>query len=183
MSNKAAVLLADGFEEIEAVTPVDILRRAGFDVVVAGVGGLTLTGSRALKVSADTLIDHLDPDLDILVLPGGGLGARNLGMSPQARTLTERVIAAGGIVGAICAAPVLTLGAWGLLSGKKATCFPGMENKFPKDVLFSVDPVVIDGKIVTSRGAGTAMVFSLALIKSTMGEEKVEEIARTIVLS
>lgn len=182
MSRKAVVLFANGFEEIEAVTPLDILRRAGVETVAAGVGGMTLTGSRGLKILADVEIERLDSDLDMLVLPGGGLGAKNLGESSKARELAERLLAAGKIVGAICAAPVMTLGSWGLLAGKKATCFPGMEGQFPKNVAFSTDPVVMDGNIVTSRGAGTAMKFSLALVGKLLGDDKSNEIANSIVL-
>ena len=181
MAKKAAVLFANGFEEIEAVAPLDILRRAGAEVTAAGVGGKALVGSRGLKMTADVEVECLIPDLDLLVLPGGGLGAKNLGQSPKARELAEQTLATGGIVGAICAAPVTTLAAWGLLSGKKAACFPGMENQFPRDVVFSPEPVVVDGNIVTSRGAGTTLLFSLALVGKLLGEDKAEEIAKSIV--
>lgn len=183
MAKKAVVLLANGFEEIEAVTPIDILRRAGLEVTVAGVGGMTLTGSHGLVVSAETPVAGIDANYDMLVLPGGGQGSENLGKSPEAKRLAGELLAAGKIVGAICAAPVLTLGAWGFLSGKKATCFPGMESRFPKDVAFSSDPVVVDDNIITSRGAGTAMAFSLALVAGLLGRAAADDIAREIVLT
>lgn len=183
MSTKAVILLANGFEEIEAITPIDILRRAEFEVTVAGVGGTALKGAHGLTVMADTEIATLGSDIDVLVLPGGMPGSKNLGESPEAKRLALDLVKAGKAVAAICAAPVFTLGAWGILSGKEATCFPGLEDKLPKDARFSAKRVVVDGKVITSRGAGTAMDFSLAIVALAAGQAKADAISQAIVYS
>lgn len=181
MAKKAAVLLADGFEEIEAVTPIDILRRAGVEVLVAGISGKHATGAHGLVVNADVLATELGDDLNLLVFPGGMPGSKNLGESPVAESLAKRLHASGKLVAAICAAPVFTLGAWGLLNGKRATCYPGMEGMFPAEVAFVPERVVMDGNIITSRGPGTATEFSLSLAALVAGPEKADEIAKAIV--
>lgn len=182
MDRKAAVLFADGFEEIEAVAPVDILRRAGVETAMAGVGGTEVSGSHGIRLRADIPIEELRAEsLDLLVLPGGMPGSKHLGVSAAARRAAETVLRKGGIVAAICAAPVYTLSAWGLLSGRRATCYPGMEDQFAKDVVFSPDPVVRDGNVVTSRGAGTALDFSLALVAALFDDSTARELAAKVV--
>lgn len=171
MSKKVVVLLAEGFEEMEAATPIDVLRRAGAEVTVAGLGGRTIRGAHGLAYQADAELDAVDDDWDLVVLPGGMPGAKNLGESPKARKLAEKALASGKRVAAICAAPVMTLGAWGMLDGRKATCYPGMEKMFPAKVAFSPERVVVDGQVTTSRGPGTALEFSLALAEQLAGRE------------
>ncbi|MDR0361891.1 MAG: DJ-1/PfpI family protein [Planctomycetota bacterium] len=182
MAKKAAVLFTDGFEEVEAITPVDILRRAGVETVVAGVGTKEPTGAHGIRVHADVGVDDLAGDLDLLVLPGGMPGAKRLGASVAARALAELLAADGRLIGAICAAPVYTLAAWGFLAGRSATCYPGMESEFPKDVRFRPDPVVADGNFITSRGVGTALDFSLALVAALFGGNAANEMARKVVI-
>lgn len=177
----AVVLLADGFEEVEAVTPVDALRRAGVDVKIASLAGDGATGARGIVVKADLAAGAVDFVPDLLVLPGGMPGAANLGSSPAAKALAEKVLRAGGILAAICAAPVMTLGAWGMLDGRKATCYTGMEKSFPPGVAYSPERVVVDGNIVTSRGPGTALEFSLALVEKMLGGEKSAALAETMI--
>lgn len=170
MSKRAVVVLAPGFEEIEALAPVDSLRRAGVTVTLAGLGGTTIRSTREVGILADTTFDQIREAPDALILPGGMPGSENLGKSEAVRRLAVATRDAGGILAAICAAPALTLAAWGLLAGKRATCHPGFETKFPADVEFSEERVVVDGNVVTSRGPGTALEWSFALAHLLVSE-------------
>lgn len=183
MSKKAIVLLAEGFEEIEAVTPIDVLRRAGAQVTLAGLGSLTVTGAHGVTYAACIDVSQaLDHTYDLIVFPGGMPGAKNLGDSAEARALAEKNLAEGRLVAALCAAPVMTLGAWGLLDGRKATCYPGMEGMFPGSVTFVADRVVTDGDIITSRGPGTALEFSITLAGRLFGERVSKQLAEGMLL-
>lgn len=177
MTKKAVVLLAEGFEELEALSPVDVLRRAGVEVTVAGVGGLNIKSAHDVTVAADVLLDKLSGDFDMVILPGGMPGSKNLGDSPAARALTEKMLAGGKLVASICAAPVFTLAAWGMLDNKKATCYAGMEKMFPPSVKFSSERVVVDGAITTSRGPGTALDFAFALAAQLVGQGVADKVA------
>ena len=174
---KIAVLLADGFEEVEAVTPIDFLRRAGIDVVTAGVTGKTVTGAHGVKISADAVVGGLPAGLDGVVLPGGMPGAQNIADSAEAVDLIRKILAAGKLVGAICAAPAVVLGAHGLLQGRRFTCYPGFERDV-RGASFTPDRVVADGNLITSRGPGTAAEFALALIEKLAGREEAEKIRK-----
>ncbi|RMG18042.1 MAG: DJ-1/PfpI family protein [Planctomycetota bacterium] len=160
---RAAVLLAPGFEEIEALTTIDVLRRAGVEVVTAALGEREVPGAHGVTVLADAPLSEVPEQLDAVVLPGGMPGSKHLGESAEVQQLVRRIADAGGWVAAICAAPALALGPTGVLSGKRATCYPGFEEHFPADVRRSEDRVVVDGRLVTSRGPGTALEFALAL--------------------
>lgn len=170
---KAVVALAEGFEEIEAVTPIDVLRRAGFDLTTVGLTGRTVTGSHGIPFTADAAWDEaasLTPD--VLVLPGGMPGSKNLGEHAGLREMACRVKDANGYLAAICAAPAFTLAAWGLLSGRRATCYPGCETQFPADVIYRDEAaVVVDGRFITGRGPGVAMDFSFVLLEQMAGSE------------
>ena len=160
-----ALLLADGFEEIEAVAPADILRRAGFNVVLLATGDdLRVVGAHGIVVAADQRLADFEMLPRAVVLPGGMPGAERMGASAGARELARKVFLAGGVLGAICAAPAFTLGPWGLLAGKRATCYPGFETRFPASVSYSEGPVVVDGGVVTARGPGVAGAFAFALV-------------------
>lgn len=182
MGKKAVVFLADGFEEIEAAAPIDVLRRAGAEVVVAGVSGLKATGAHGLVYAADAELASLSGDFDLVVAPGGMPGAKNIGESPAARALAEKTLAAGKLVAAICAAPVMTLAAWGMLDNRRATCYQGMEGMFSPAVKFSPDRVVVDGNIITSRGPGTAVEFGLVLAAQLMGADAADEVAKAMLV-
>ena len=172
------LFLADGFEEIEAVTPLDILRRAGVKVQTVGVGGKTAVGSHGIAVTCDITIDKADAQTcQGVVLPGGP--GRNKLAESFAVLNTLRVAAErGALLAAICGAPPI-LGAQGYLRDKKACCYPGYEDKLiGAEVLF--DPVVTDGNVITSRGAGTAAAFGLALVEYLVSPEKAREIAEQI---
>jgi 4-methyl-5(b-hydroxyethyl)-thiazole monophosphate biosynthesis len=167
---KIAVLLAEGFEEVEAATPIDFLRRAGVDVIVAGVTGKTVTGARGIKFVADVSLGELPPELDGVVIPGGMPGAANIAKSAAAIELIRLLFTAKKLVAAICAAPGVVLGAHGFLAGKKFTCYPGYEKDVAK-ASFSEDAVVKDGNLITSRGPGTAAEFAEALIEYLLGKD------------
>ncbi len=171
MKKSALVILADGFEEIEAVTPIDILRRAGVDVTVAGLGGIEITGTNGVTFRADTMLEDFKGLPDAVVLPGGARGASNLGESAAVKAFLVRMRDAKKLIAAICAAPALVLGRHGFLDGRKATCYPGYEKNFGSRITFSDARVVVDGDIVTSRGPGTSLEFSLELVRILVGAE------------
>jgi len=173
-----AVLLADGFEEIEAITIVDVLRRAGLMVRTLGVGSLQLQGAHGITVRADELLVR-EADYDAVVLPGGLPGAATLRDDPGVLVMVRRHFDEGRTVAAICAAP-MALGAAGVLEGRRATCYPGFE-EFLVGAVCRTERVVADGPILTSRGPGTAMDFSLALVGRLVSSAKAEEL-RTAML-
>ncbi len=158
-----AVFFATGFEEIEAVTIVDVLRRAEFTVTTVGLAGTTVRGSHDLVVETDSVIDAITAaNIDALVLPGGMPGADHLKNCPDLISLIRDVHNAGKPVGAICAAPIVLHRA-GILSGRRATCFPAFADSL-SDTIHTGERVTIDGNIITGIGAGAALEFSLALV-------------------
>jgi 4-methyl-5(b-hydroxyethyl)-thiazole monophosphate biosynthesis len=171
------VPLAPGFEELEAVTVIDLLRRAQIEVVSAGLASGPVKGSRGTVLVPDTTLDEaLARDYDMVVLPGGQPGATNLENDARLREFLKRMAKTGKYTAAICAAPKV-LAAAGLLDGKRATGFPGSVDikQFPRVRLEALD-VVTDGRIVTSRGPGTAMDFALELIGLLAGREKRDQV-------
>ena len=160
------VPLAEGFEELEAITLIDLLRRAGFSVVTAGLDDQPVRASRGNVIIPDSSIARVkDQDFDLIVLPGGLPGADNLRNDAQLQALLQRQNDAGKMIGAICAAPK-ALASAGVLQGKKITCYPGALDQVDSSS-FDITPerVQIDGNVVTSRGPGTAMDFALELIE------------------
>lgn len=178
---EVCVFLADGFEEIEGLTVVDLLRRAGISTVMVGIQGkLEVTGSHNIQVKADMLLEDLDTEeSQLLVLPGGMPGTTNLGSCRKLTDLLQRWNTQGKRLGAICAAPSV-LGALGILQGKKAVCYPGFEEKLAGAEVLT-ERVVTDGNVTTSRGMGTAIPFGLELIGLLRGEETAEKIRNSIV--
>lgn len=176
------VFLANGFEETEALAPVDLLRRAKLDVTTVGVTGKTVTGSHRVPVVADITIDEFTPDanLEMIVLPGGMPGTLNEEASPKVQEAIQYCASNDRWIGAICAAPSI-LGHDGLLQGKTAVCYPGFEKDLTGAQLGS-NPVEVDGRIVTARGAGVAIEFGLTLIRVLKGEEASKKVASAIVL-
>jgi protein deglycase len=167
---KVALLLADGFEEVEAVTAVDFLRRAGIEVILTSIAGLKVTGSHDIAILADTTLDALGDDLDGIILPGGMPGAANLAQSKALSALICKMHKSNKLLAAICAAPALVLGKAGLLEGRKFTCYPGFEKEV-SGAKFSTESVLLDANILTSRGPGTAAEFAIAIIEYLLGEE------------
>lgn len=158
------VLLQDGFEEIEALTPVDMLRRAGADVRTVGMCGPVAVGTHGISVVADMTADAIPADgVDMVILPGGMPGASGLDASPTVDALIARVYKNGGHLAAICAAPMV-LGHRGYLKGKRATCFPGFEEHLTGAEVCDL-PFVTDGRITTGTSVYTAMAFSEELVR------------------
>ena len=178
---KVYVFFADGFEEIEGITVVDILRRADQEVSMVSIGKeLDVRGSKGIKITADVLIEEIDfAQADMLVLPGGMPGTKHLGENQLLCEELVKFAAAGKKIGAICAAPTV-LGKLGLLEGKRAACYPGAEEQL-KGAAVVKERVVVDGNIITSRGAGTAIPFALELTASLEGEVKALQIKKNIV--
>jgi 4-methyl-5(b-hydroxyethyl)-thiazole monophosphate biosynthesis len=172
------VPLAQGCEELEAVTVIDLLRRGGIEVVVAGLEGAgPVTASRGVKLLPDTDLDAaLDRDYDMVVLPGGAGGAERLAADSRIQTLIARMLAAGRYTAAICAAPK-ALAAAGALAGRRATSYPGWLDGFT-GIQYVEEPVVADDKIITSRGPGTAMDFALHLVEVLAGAGKRAEVEK-----
>ena len=168
--SRVLVPLAEGFEEIEAVTVIDLLRRAGIEVVTAGLRPGLVTGSHGIAVTPDTDLDAaLAQSFDMVALPGGMPGAANLAADARLLALLCQMATSGRITAAICAAPGVLAKA-GLLAGKRATSYPGfLSAENAPGVILSEDPVVEDGRVITSRGPGTAMDFALALIERLEG--------------
>ncbi len=167
---KALILLANGCEELEAVTVIDLLRRARVEVVTAGLAPGAVTASRGTVLVPDSTLEaEQDGTFELVVLPGGLPGARYLEEDPRVLALLRRQSAAGRMTAAICAAPRV-LAVAGLLDGRRATAYPGSVSAadFPRVALLG-DAVVVDGPVVTSRGPGTAMDFALQLIELLMG--------------
>ncbi len=181
MSGKIAVFLADGFEEIEALTVVDILRRADIETITVSVmGKKRVTGSHDIPVEADTVIEDLDFDtLEMIVLPGGKNGTKNL---ENTKLLTDRILEfdrAGRKISAICAAPGI-LGRLGILKGRKACCYPGCEeDSWGASIL--TDKTVKDGHILTSRGMGTSIAFALEITSILKDRGTADALAQKIV--
>lgn len=175
----ALVLLAEGFEEIEAVTIVDVLRRADVTVTTAALGTSPVTGSHGIALVADRSLDGLSAaDFDAVVLPGGMPGARHLKEDRRVLSLLTDAARSNKTVAAVCAAPI-ALEAAGLLAGRRATSYPGHD--LPS-ALYSEERVVVDGNLVTSRGPGTALEFSLALVEKLVGAEAKARLARAMLV-
>lgn len=202
------LLLAEGFEEIEAVTPADFLRRAGVDVRLVGVSGRIVEGSHGIRIEADATLDELAAPgqptgaagaanpaeagsraeggalasgglPEGVILPGGMPGAANIAASPSAMALVRRVFEAGRLVAAICAAPAVVLASAGIVKGRRVTCYPGFEERFAgTGAHFTEERVVEDGNLITSRGPGTAAEFAIRLVARIAGQNKAEELDR-----
>lgn len=173
------VFLANGFEETEAIVPVDILRRGGLEVKTVGVTGMCITGAHGISVNSDLEIKDAEyANLDAVVLPGGMPGTVNLEASSDVKRFIDYAADNGKIIGAICAAPSI-LGHKGLLKGKKATCFTGFEDELIGAEVKS-EPVIRDGNIVTGRGAGCAFEFAAELLSAIKSER---ETAREVLTS
>jgi 4-methyl-5(b-hydroxyethyl)-thiazole monophosphate biosynthesis len=179
MTATALIVLADGFEEIEALTPIDLLRRAGISVIIAGLESLEVRGSHGIIVLADTLLTDHCSAIDALILPGGQPGTRNLRQSEPVIGLVQRSFEKGLLCAAICAAPMVFDKA-GILAGRKFTCFPGVEKEIRTGNFFA-QPVIHDGNIVTGRAAGAAIPFGLQIVASLLGKTEAEALAEKIV--
>lgn len=174
---RVLIPLAQGCEELEAVTIIDLLRRAGIDVVTAGLDDQPVKASRGVMLLPDTTLDEaLAQDYDLVALPGGLPGADYLNEDPRIQTLLKTMASENKITAAICAAPKVLASA-GLLEGKRATSFPGVLEKLNlSNTTLESSPVIQDGNVITSRGPGTAMDFALTLIENLSGKATRQEV-------
>ena len=180
--NKVVVFFAEGFEEIEGLTVVDLLRRAGIQVEMVTIkeDSLFVTGAHKIQIKADTYAKDVDySNVDMVVLPGGMPGTLNLGSCKLVTDTVMDFYKAGKFIAAICAAPSI-LGDLGIMEGKHGECYPGFEDRL-KGATVKMEKVAVDENVITSRGMGTAIEFSCALIEKLMGKEKAEEIATSII--
>lgn len=172
--------LAKGFEEIEAVVPIDTLRRAGINVVTVGVGGKVIEGAHGITITADIEDSqiNLTDELEMVLLPGGMPGTLNLKASESVKEALSFCESNNKYIAAICAAPII-LGERSLLKGKRATCYTGFEEKLIGAIVTG-EPVCVDDKIITARGAGVALEFAFALVTALVSKEKSSEIKESM---
>ena len=178
---KTAILFANGYEEVEALTVVDLLRRAkiGCEILSVDDSG-QVTGSHGISIGADRNFSGTDfSQYDGVILPGGMPGTTNLAADERVLALLRSFAAAGKLTAAICAAPTVLAKA-GLLEGKKAVCYPGVEEQLT-GAKVSFDPVAVDGTVITSRGLGTAIPFALSIVQYFEGRERAEALASSVV--
>ena len=174
---KILMPFANGFEEIEALAVVDLLRRAEIEVDMVGVVGTMMTGAHDIKVMMDKRLNEVKTkDYDGIILPGGSPGYKNLGKSKAIMDMLKEFNEHGKLVAAICASPMLLADA-GILHNRKATVYPGLESKIPYP---RADKVVVDENIITSQGPGTAIDFALAIIRYLMGREKANKVKEAV---
>ncbi|MEK6733251.1 MAG: DJ-1 family glyoxalase III [Candidatus Omnitrophota bacterium] len=178
MVKKAVILLATGFEEIEAVTVVDILRRAGIDVVIAGIENFSVIGSHGITVSADKRLSDVKHDFDAVILPGGMPGAMHLHNSSEVNDFIKDMNAKRVLIAGICAAPSVVMAPIGILDDKSATCYPGDQIDFAKNTKYKDEAVVVDGNIITSQGPATAMEFAFAIVEKLIGKDAVKKLKK-----
>lgn len=177
------MFLAEGFEEIEALCPLDLMRRAGIDVTTVGIGGEYITGAHAITVKADMTDDRLSPSAidaaDMIFLPGGMPGTLNLGASEVVRDAIRSAYEDGKYIAAICAAPSI-LGEMHLLLGKRAICYPGFEKQL-EGAIISNERVVLDGNILTAAGMGAALDMGLEIVRIFCGKEKADSLRSAVI--
>jgi len=178
---RVAIILADGFEEVEAVAVIDVLRRAEIDTVVAGLHAGPITSARRVKIIPDAVIDTVNAEsFDMLVLPGGQPGSDNLNSDARVHGLIRSFAQKGKLTAAICAAPYVLANA-GILSGKHATSYPSYKDRLG-GAIYDEKSVVSDGNVLTSRGAGTALSFGLAIVEKLTSAEKAMKIREAMLI-
>ena len=176
------MLLGTGFEETEAIAPLDLLRRAGVEVATVGITGKIVYGSHNIGIEADILIDEMDlSNLDMIILPGGLGGVASARACQPALDALKFAWDNGKFVAAICAGPTV-LADLGITDGKKATCFPGCEDGMGNALMQEMEAAVIDGNLITGTSAGCAIPFGLKLIEVLKGQEEADRIAKQIVI-
>lgn len=175
---KVLVPLAEGFDEMEALTTIEVLRRVGIEVAVAGFPGTIIKGRSNIKVVADKRVDEVDyKQFDCIVLPGGSPGYVNLGKSKRVVEIITEFNVQKKLIAAICGAPSI-LAKHGILDDRRATIYPGMEKDVPRP---RPAPVVTDGHVITSQGPGTAIEFALEIVKALAGKSQAEQVKKEIV--
>mgnify|MGYP004481777361 CR=1 FL=1 len=176
------MLLGTGFEETEAITPLDLLRRAGVNILTVGIDGKVVTGSHKIRVEADITLDEMDlTDREMMIIPGGMGGVASLRACPAALEALKFAWENGKYVAAICAGPTV-LADLGITDGLKATCYPGQEQNMGSAVVDSSAAFVVSGNLITGASAGCAVPFGLALVEALKGRETAEKIKDQIVI-
>lgn len=178
---KVGIFLADGFEEIEGLTSVDAMRRAGYEVTTISIMGTrAINGSHNIKLYADEMFDDVDIDgFDAIVLPGGGVGTENLLKHEGVKKAVKRYNDEGRIIGAICAAPIV-LSEAGVLDGIHVTCYPGCESRLSDKAIYTGAQVEQERNIITGNGMGAALPFALALIVAITGQEDAQKVKQGV---
>ncbi|MBF0484178.1 MAG: DJ-1/PfpI family protein [Candidatus Omnitrophica bacterium] len=177
---KALIILANGFEEIEAIATIDILRRSGVNVTIAGLDSVQIASARLVKIFTDKILTSNDLNYDALILPGGANGAKNLAASALVKQIINKMFNEKKLIAAICASPAEVLAPTGILNNKSATGYPGDEALFNKSTKVKTDKVVIDGNIITSQGPGTAADFSFAIVNYLVGKEISDKVKKAM---
>lgn len=174
------IILADGFEETEAIAPYDMLKRAGVETQFAGVGGDLIKSGRGVTVKTETTVDKIDAaNADMIVCPGGLVGVDNILASETAMKAVKCAYDNGRLTAAICAGPTV-LARLGILEGKNAVCYPGLEERMTGANISQAESTVRDGLVITGRGAGAAIDFGLRLVEELCGREKADEVCASI---
>ena len=182
MRKRALIIWADGFEEIEAIAPVDILRRAGIEVVTAGLTSGAITGAKGVRVIPDYELESVgEQKFDAVILPGGLGGAEQLAASDMVTEILLRANREGWLIAGICASPALVLNKIGLLKGKKATCYPSFLDKLEESEAIKASVVLEDG-LITSAGPGTALIFGLNIAASLVGRKIADKVAAAMLV-
>ena len=181
MSKRVLCIVAEGFEEVEAVTPIDMIRRADIEVVVAGLTGIDIAGSHDITILADCEFGEIiGEDFDAVFLPGGKGCAENLAANEEVIEYINNMFAKGGLVAAICASPAVVLGKTRAVSGKKVTCYPSFEKFLPADAKYTDERVVVDGNLITGKAAGASAEFAAAVITYLSNKENADKILKAM---
>lgn len=180
---RALVFLSTGFEEIEATTIIDVLRRCSVDVTVAGLTNHLVEGAHGIRIAADKLLAEVDTaDFDAVICPGGGIGTEKLRKNQKVLEIIRRAFESGKLVAAMCAAPAVLSDA-GVLKNRRCTIYPGMENELEKGGgKLSEDIVVVDDNVITSRGPATALPFALRIAERLVGKQVAEDVGRRMLV-
>lgn len=178
MAKRAIIILATGFEELEAVSVIDILRRAGVELTIAGLDSINISSSRNVTIVTDKKFDDVKDEFDACILPGGMPGAMHLSHSKKLGGFIKKMYSKGSIIAAICASPAVVLAPLGILDNKTATCYPGMQNEFPASAKYKEGAVAIDGNLITSRGPATSMDFAYAIVEKLIGKNIADKLRK-----
>ena len=181
--SKVLMCVADGYEELEAVTIIDILRRAKIDITVASTGTNPLTSARGVKIVPDAMLADINSDAyDMIVLPGGAPNAESLKADQRVQNIIKKFNDQGRYIAAICAAPI-ALSAAGVLKNRKVTSYPSFQSNLDAGEVMAEERLVEDGKVITSQGPGTAIKFALRLVELIKGEETRDEIKKAMLIA
>ncbi|WP_305117964.1 DJ-1 family glyoxalase III [uncultured Adlercreutzia sp.] len=183
MKKTAAIMLGDGFEPVEVIGPVDVLRRGGVTVdMVSVMGRTTVTAAQDVTVEADKLVEDVDlATYDVVIVPGGSVGVENLAKCQALAEDLRKRMADDRPVASICAGPTI-LADLGLLEGREAVCYPGCQTNFPEGVYQAGSDIAVDGNLITATGPAVALVFGIAILNALMGDAVAAEVGKGMLL-